>query len=192
MTATISNLEALRKERDSYIKGIESSERTGLNADRQKKFLAIVEQEIAALEGQKKNDHESESAGERGSTATELDSSVSTTDNSRSLMDADIKNLDERYLFKSEQGAKEYQFFKEQLRGKLLNFLKKQNKSEYDILQMNWFVPSIICKLESIIDWHGREDYKFLLKNKSYFITRNDVVYKYGFDIEEIKKNFDF
>ena len=155
-----------------------------------KKAIDNIEVKSESKNGEKKNIEPKEPATQRQSHIAGVSSPNIANNNSFAVTDIGEQITDETYLFMSKDGACEFQYFKEQLRGKLLNYTKKKNKSKRDDIQLEFNIDSLCAKLQSLIDIHGKPENQESLRESQYFFNYNNSMYKYSLNSDEIKSNF--
>lgn len=112
----------------------------------------------------------------------------------------DSTTMKDQYYFIDLESGIQFRLWKDRLRQKLLNFLlvenprKKQNKK----LDVDFYVKGCLNEIYRLIEKRGRDEYKESLRNRKYSIGSKRVEeimgheVSFGFDYEELKKQFKF
>lgn len=116
------------------------------------------------------------------------------TDNNIAIIDLEGKDLDyqEHYKFLSKNAFIYFDTLKRQLNQYLRNWVNKKSKEPHNKLELTNKVSEVLLQIHEAIDRFGVEKHKELLRQTTYSIGIPNDKRRYCFDIDQLKKDFEF
>jgi hypothetical protein len=114
---------------------------------------------------------------------------VSTKGNTKRVEDT---NKD-THFFDTEEAAKQFQYYnRERLRSKLKSWNKKKHKTKEGKEMMYLVVSYFLAQIEGVINYSAKPEYKEALRKKTYSLGESSNDKTYCFNVEKLRKDFDF
>lgn len=97
------------------------------------------------------------------------------------------------HFFETEEAAKQFQYYnRERLRSKLKSWNKRKHKTKEGKEMMYLVVSYFLAQIEGVINYSAKPEYKEALRKKTYSLGESSNDKTYCFNMEKLKKDFDF
>jgi hypothetical protein len=179
----------------------EKQERANGQTDRADAFKKAFDNFCVELASrtEKKNEIEqpaepTEAAGQDRQRAESSNTPVNTTDNISPVTVQDNANMKEHFKFVSKDAFETFDKLRRQLNQYLRNWVikKKESKEPFHYKEIVVKVQFVLGEIDKVIEKEGRNEFKQVIRETTYLIGIKDDKRRYGFNFDELRKDFEF
>jgi hypothetical protein len=196
MTAVLNLEEKINQVKKTLLE-VPEEEQNGKMANVMRQNLAKYEEELKS-QTEKKNEAETIAAAEvaiptERAVNNALDRVINVNPNLVIPIEINSSGVeDEKYFFTSLAAAQKYHHYRNRLRSKLHYWQHKKNKNEGAKEEMLVMCSFFIAQIASIIQYYCKSMHQDRLFKKKYSLGEKDNDKTYCFDMEKLRKDFDF